>query len=64
VIVARTYDVEPALELASEIAAETPTARRVLLAMLETGNGPSGARREASGVHLTLRAEASHTGQG
>jgi hypothetical protein len=47
VIVARTYDVEPALELASEIAAETPKARRVLLAMLETGNGPSGAAAAA-----------------
>ena len=29
----------PALELASEIAAEPPTARRFLLAMLETGGG-------------------------
>lgn len=43
VIVSRTYSIEPLLELASEIAAEPPKARRVLLAMLETGYGPSAA---------------------
>jgi hypothetical protein len=36
-IEARTYDVEPALELASEIRAEPPKAQRFLLAMLGVG---------------------------
>jgi len=39
-LVSRTYDIEPALQLASEIRAEPPKARRVLIAMLESGDGP------------------------
>lgn len=38
-IEARTYEVEPALELASEIRAEPPQAQRFLLAMLDNGAG-------------------------
>jgi DNA-directed RNA polymerase specialized sigma24 family protein len=46
-LISRTYDIEPALELASEIAVEPPKARRILLAMFATGNGPCDAAAAA-----------------
>lgn len=50
---ARTYDVEPALELASEIRAEPPKAQRFLLAMLGVGGALRFAHEAAvaAGLH-------------
>ncbi len=50
---ARTYEVEPALELASEIRAEPPKAQRFLLAMLGVGGALRFAHEAAidAGLH-------------
>lgn len=53
VLEARTYEVLPALELASEIRAEPPKAQRFLLAMLGVGGAVRFAHEaaEAAGLH-------------
>jgi len=51
-IEARTYEVEPALELASEIRAEPPRAQLFLLAMLDNGAGTRFCHEAAVAVGL------------
>lgn len=51
-IEARTYEIEPALELASEIRAEPPRAQLFLLAMLDNGSGTRFCHEAAVAVGL------------
>lgn len=51
-IAALTYEVEPAIELASEIRAEPPRAQRFLLAMLDNGGGTRFCHEAAVAVGL------------
>lgn len=52
-IEALTYEVEPALELASEIRAEPPKAQRFLLAMLDNGSSTRFASEVATAAGMT-----------
>jgi hypothetical protein len=56
VLEARTYDVEPALELASELRAEPPQAQRFLLAMLGVGGAIRFAHEAAVDAGIPKRA--------
>lgn len=52
VLEARTYEVEPAIELASELRAEPPQSRRFLLALRDSGGGVRFAHEAAVAVGM------------